>query len=355
MIQKIKLSKSLSYTLRSMPRGKKYPQPIANTCDLPFTHVSIDQNSDCFLCKCEGWLPIPVGKVSDFRTLDELWNSPIALTLQKDIKDKKFSWCAVSHCGVVDKSIANNKYSMSINIDDSCNLACPSCRRELYMLQAGPEFEKKTNDINHILEWLDKFNQPIGISLGGTGDALASQLIRNLIKNYRYKNGQTFIISTNGLLLKKIIPNSSIEPAISHFNISIDAGSQEVYEKVRRPGKWSVLMENLEWLFENKKQSNVDLNFVLQKENFRDIPAFLELCKKFNFDGNIMPLNDWGTWNSKPVPTPDAYTILNGTYIDHDVANPSHPEYAECMKMLNESREKKYTFLKISPYFSKLQ
>lgn len=338
-----------------MPRGKKYPQPIINTCDLPFTHVTIDFNSDCFLCKCDGWLPIPVGKVSDFQTLDELWSSPIARMLQNDIKDKKFSWCAVSHCGVVNKSIENNEYTININIDNSCNLACPSCRRELYMLESGPEFENKSKDMIHILKWLDKFDHPICISLGGTGDALASQIIRNFIKNYRYKNGQTFRITTNGLLLKKIIPHSSIRSAISHFAISIDAGSQEVYEKVRRPGKWSVLMENLEWLFANKKQSNVVLNFVLQKENFRDIPAFIKLCKTFGYNGNIAPLNDWGTWNSKPVPTPDAYTIANGTYIDHDVVNPSHPEYAECMKILNESREKNYNFLTISPYFSKLQ
>lgn len=336
-----------------MPRGGKYPQPIINTCDLPFTHVTIDQNSDCFLCNCAGWLPIPVGKVSDFQTLDEVWNSPIALMLQKDIKEKKFTWCAVSHCGVVDKSIVNNKYSMSISIDDSCNLACPSCRRELYMLEYGPEFEKKTNDINHILEWLDKFNQPIEISLGGTGDALASQLIRNLIRDYRHKKGQTFKITTNGLLLKKIIPNSSIRSAISNFSISVDAGSAEVYEKVRRPGKWSILLENLEWLFENKKQSNVILSFVLQKTNFRDIPAFLELCKKFNFDGSITPLNDWGTWNSRPVPTPDAYTIANGTYIDHDVINPLHPEHAECVKILKESRKRNCTFF--STYFDRFQ
>ena len=338
-----------------MPRGKKHPQPIINTCDLPFTHVSIDQNSDCFLCICEGWLPIPVGKVTDFDSLDELWSSPIAQLLQNDIKDKKFTWCAVSHCDVINKPIVNKMYSIAINIDDSCNIACPSCRRELYMLESGPEFESKMNDIIHILGWLEKFNHPINISLGGTGDALASQLLRNLIKNYSYKNGQTFGIRTNGLLLKKIIPHSSIREAISNFSISIDAGSKEVYEKVRRPGKWSILMENLKWLFENKKQSKVSLNFVLQKTNFRDIPAFIELCKTFGFNGNITPLNDWGTWNNGLVPTPDNYTIENGTYIDHDVIDPSHPEHADCLKILKDLREKHYPFINIHPYFSKFQ
>lgn len=355
IIQSIKLSKALSYTLRSIPRGKDHSDPIEYSCNLPFTHVTVDSNSDCFLCQCDGWLPIPVGKVLDFKTLEELWSSPIAHMLQKDIEQKKFSWCAVSRCGVTDYSINQPSYSIYINIDDSCNLACPSCRRELRMLEQGTEFENKTRDLSRVLEWLEKFEHPIIISLGGSGDALASQLCRDLIKNYHYKPTQTFRITTNGLLLKKVIEKSVIQPAIAVFSISVDAGSAEVYEQVRRPGKWSILIDNLEWLSKNKKNSKVGLSFVLQKTNFRDLPAFIELCKKYNFTGSIQPLNDWGTWNSKPVLNPDAYTIVNGTYLDHDVANPFHSDHADFIQVLNSARKKDYKFINFNPYFNKFK
>jgi hypothetical protein len=353
--QNIKLSPALNYTLRSMTRGKNYSGNITNSCNLPLTQVSVDANSDCFLCNCEGYLPVPVGKVNDFESLEQVWNSPIALMLQDDIQQKKFSWCAVTHCGIINQNIKNDNYSLSINIDDSCNLACPSCRRELRMLENGPEFEQKYKDLTRILEWLEKFNHPINISLGGTGDAFASQLIRNFIKNYKYKSGQTFTITTNGLLLKKVIVDSAIRPAITNISISIDAASKDVYEQVRRPGKWSVLMDNLTWLVDNRQNSRVNLNFVLQKTNFRDLPAFADLCRQLNFSGNIMALNDWGTWNTKPVVDPDEYTIVNGTYLDHDVAAPGHPEHSEFIQVLKSVREKNFKFLKFNSYFDKFK
>ena len=352
--QNLKLSKAQTYTLRSMPRGKQHKQPITNSCNIPFTHLTVDQNSDCFLCKCDGWLPIPIGKITDFESLEDAWNSPISKDLQADIQEKKFSWCAVEHCGVIDQNVVNSTYTLNINIDDSCNLACPSCRREPYMLEHGPKFDSKTADLTHILEWLEKFNHPITISLGGTGDALASKLMRNLIKNYCYKPGQQFRSTTNGLLLKKVIADSNMQSAISQFSISVDAGSKEVYEQVRRPGKWSALIENLEWLSNNRQQSKVTLNFVLQKTNFRDLPAFAQLCTQLKFGGNVQPLNDWGTWNSRPVVNPDAYTIANGTYVDHNVANSVHPEHTEFLTVLRNTREQ-HKNLHISPYFNKFK
>jgi hypothetical protein len=313
------------------------------------------QNSDCFLCHCEGWLPIPVGKVSDFESLEDVWNSPTAKMLQTDIEQKEFSWCAVTHCGILNNNIAKKNYTLAINIDDSCNLACPSCRRELRMLERGEDYDKKIKDVDRIMQWLDKFTHPIMISLGGTGDALASHIFRNLIKNYRYKDGQTFQITTNGLLLKKVISVSSIKDAISNFSVSVDAGTQEVYEDVRRPGKWSVLLENLLWLSENRGKSAVVLKFVVQNKNFKDLPAFVELCRRFSFVGSIQPLYDWGTWNSQPVLNPDAWTLQNGTFLDHDVADVNHPRHAEFVEVLHSVAKQNHKFINMNPYFNQFQ
>jgi MoaA/NifB/PqqE/SkfB family radical SAM enzyme len=201
---------------------------------------------------------------------------------------------------------------------------------------------------------IEQFDYPIDISLGGSGDALASHIIRHMIQNYCPKFGQSFEIATNGLLIKKIIPNSPIRDYISNFSISVDAASAEIYEQVRRPGKWKVLLENLKWLSINRGSSHVYLSFTVQKTNFRDIPAFVELCKQLKFHGSIQALNDWGTWNYAPVKNPDAYTIINGTYLDHDVANPTHPDHLEFLKVIR-SIYNENTNLNISPYFDKFK
>ena len=345
----IKLNRAFTHTLNSLPRGRLHKESITNSCQVPWHHVTVDFNSNILLCDCDAWLPIPVGKVDDFDSLEDIWNSDIAKFLQQNIEDKKYTWCAVEHCGVAKSNINQQKYTLNLNLDESCNLACPSCRREMRMLDSGPEYETKLNQLNHILRWLEKFEKPIHITLSGNGDPLASKIIRPLIRTYVPKLGQTIKLRTNGLLMKKLLDDSPMKSSITNYSISVDAGSGEVYEKVRRPGKWEILIDNLEWLKLNKNNAQVYLDFVIQKDNFKDLPKFIDLCKQFGFNGGVSPLFDWGTWNRTAVLEPDAYTIKNGTFLDHDVADPIQPEHLKFVKIINNYRTK----ISFSPYFTK--
>ena len=324
------LEQGYAYKLNNMPRGKNIKIPITNSCNVPYRHVVVDFNSNCLICECDGWLPIPVGKVTDFESLQDLFNSPIAQVLQQDIDDKKFTWCAVEYCNIKNQNIIKRKFELAINIDESCNLNCPSCRRDSIMHISGPEVERKQQDINRIMTWLKNFNEPIHIILSGNGDPLASNIIRPLIKNYQPKSTQTFRLFTNGLLLKKQLENSPLLPNITEFSISVDAGSAEVYEKVRLGGRWKVLLENLQYLKALQKENSVQLNFAVQNSNWHDLSNFVDLCLSHGFRANIHQLDDWGTWNSAPVDTPDSWTIVNGTYLDHNVLNRSHLNYTRC-------------------------
>jgi MoaA/NifB/PqqE/SkfB family radical SAM enzyme len=219
------------------------------------------------------------------------------------------------------------------------------------MLTSGPDYDKKISDLNRILTWLEHFDKNISINLAGSGDALASLIFRNFIKNYQHKPTQQFLISTNGLLLNKVMPGSQLLKSVQSYRISVDAGTKDVYENVRRPGKWEVLLNNLKWLKENRQRAAVTLNFVLQKDNYKDLSAFADLCEYHGFGGEIQPLNDWGTWNHTPVINPDAWTIANGTYLDHNIANVNHPEHQNFIQVLNNFRDKNYKCVKVNPLF----
>ena len=338
-----------------MPRGKNYSGTIPYSCAMPFYQISVDHNGDCFLCDCEGWLPIPVGKADEFDSLESIWNSPVAQELQQDIKEKKYTWCAVEHCGVNKQHITKQNYQLNIHIDDSCNLACPSCRRDMRMLNSGLEFDKKMLYLENILIWLKKFKRNLVVSLGGTGDPLASQILRPLILNYEPLDTQQFVIATNGLLLKKLMPESKIKNFVKRYSISIDAASEQVYENVRRPGKWKNLIENLEWISQNRNNSDIVLNFVVQRDNYQDLPAFVELCNRLNTRGLISPLNDWGTWNSRVVSNPDEYTIKNGCYIDHNVLDTAHPEHQQFINTWKSITADPPTFINILPFFNQFK
>ena len=353
-MQELNLDTSYAYKLKSLPRGDVLTTAITNTCNIPYKAITIDYNSNCLICTCDGYLPIPVGKVEEFNSIAEVFNSPIAKKLQQDVTDQKFTWCAVNHCGIKDKNILSTKYRLAINIDESCNLHCPSCRREQIMHIDGPEIEGKKQDLEKITSWLAEFDEPIHIILSGNGDPLASHVIRPFFNNYQPKNNQTFGLFTNGLLIKKQLEKSLVLPNITEFIISVDAGSEIVYENIRRGGNWNVLMDNFNFLNEKNKNRIVKLNFAVQKNNYKDLYNFVELCRRYGFSGNIHQLDDWGTWNYDTVENPDTWTITNGTYIEHAVLNSTHPEHNKCIDILIDIANQKNSFIHFTAIIKKL-
>ena len=104
---------------------------IRFSCNYPEKVLSIDNQGNCFLCECDGWLPISAGHITDFNSIEEIWQSPIAKALHKDIViDKNFTWCSVDYCGIRDRNKQTERYLININIDESCNLQCPTCRSQ---------------------------------------------------------------------------------------------------------------------------------------------------------------------------------------------------------------------------------
>jgi hypothetical protein len=195
-----KLEPQYIYKLLSIPRGSTTLIPVGNKCNVPFYTIVIDYLGNCMLCDCDGWLPLPVGQVQDFASIDEVLSCDAAKMLQDDVGNGNFSWCAVDHCGIRDHDCIRTQVSLSINIDESCNLRCPSCRRESIMITSGPEYDKKLKDVTTILNWLEKYDQPIHITMSGNGHPLASLVIRPIVQNFQPKANQTFTLFTNGLL-----------------------------------------------------------------------------------------------------------------------------------------------------------
>ena len=299
-----------SWNIESLRSNNTLPVPNEAVCEVPKYIVSVNPDGQCFLCSCEIWLPLTVGHINEFNSLEEMWNSPIAIAIQEDVANKKYSHCAVSRCGILTNNINGilgwedgkiSAYQIGINIDNSCNLACPSCRKEIVNYTSGPVFEEKQKAIYHLLDLLEKFDKPCVIRTSG-GDALASTILRPLFTKTKLKDNQSFYLQTNGLLMQKVLPGSKMLESLAEISISVDAGSKEVYENVRRPGKFSILEENLQWLVDHRSLFRPDfranLTFTIQKENALDVLNFAALCKKYNLRGNIQGLEDWGTWSN---------------------------------------------------------
>lgn len=338
------------YTLKTLPRGKD-SEPINNNCNRPFKAVEIDMFTNCNLCVCTGWLPKPVGKITDFERLEDIWNNPIAQEIQNNVSAKEFTWCAVEHCGIKQNNIDEPHYQVVFAIDDSCNLQCPSCRREKRMYTSGPLYEEKLLAMQHAVNLLNKFQERVHILFNCSGDPLASPLSRPFLQSYEGNDQQTFTLFTNGLLMKKLLPSTTIFKRITKYWISVDAGSKQVYEKVRIGGSWKILMENFDFLQTNNLSSLVNLFFVVQKNNYHDILNFENLCKHYDFTGTLTSLDDWGTWIADTVPTPDDWTLKHGTFRDNNVLNPKHKDYNECVALIKKIKSSR---VELSPRLMEL-
>lgn len=311
------------YSYDTMPRNKDLGYVIKNHCDKPSKTLLIDWKGDCFLCDCEAWLPISVGKITDFDSLEQIWNNDTAISLQKDIAGKKYSHCAVESCGILDNDILFPHYTVSINIDESCNLWCPSCRKQKTMITSGPEYEKKLAWSKHIVKLLESFEHPTKIIMSGNGDVMASNIMRPLIHNFQPKSNHKIKLFTNGLLLRKQLENNPVLNHIDDYLLSIDAGSKDVYEKVRLGGRWDILLDNFDFLKDHARLcgAQVSLTFVVQSANHHDMINFANLCLQYGFDGGFTKLNDWGTWK-----------YFNEQDVIGNISHPNHDQAIENLK-----------------------
>jgi MoaA/NifB/PqqE/SkfB family radical SAM enzyme len=303
---------------------------ISNQCNFPESVVSIDTQGECFLCRCDAWLPISVGNIMDFKNFDDIWESDRAKQLQADVRQKKFTYCSVDYCGIREEHQLQDPKWISINIDESCNLRCPSCRSSLINFTKGSEFDRKIRMANHISEMLSNYDKHCLINMSGNGDPFASLVYRPLILNTEPNTKHEYRMMTNGLLLKKLLHKTKILPSIKEYNISVDAGNRSTYERVRLGGTWDVLVDNLRWLKQNVNKK-ITLNFVLQNDNWTSLRDFQQLLEELDIWGWITRLEDWGTWQGPK------FKINN-------VLDASHPNHQQCMKVLESLNYQKLNY-----------
>jgi radical SAM protein with 4Fe4S-binding SPASM domain len=93
--------------------------------------------------------------------------------------------------------------------------------------------------------------------------------------------GASVLITTNGsLLTPENIDRILNSTYVRQVAVSVDAGTPETYEAVRKGGKWELLMGNLSALIEERRERGlmrplVSTNFVVMRSNFTELPAYI--------------------------------------------------------------------------------
>jgi pyruvate-formate lyase-activating enzyme len=318
-------------------------------CPMPFTYLSTGWKGSAHLCSCPGWVPFPVGNVLEAEGPDEVWNSEAAVEIRRSILDGDFSYCSRTLCypisaqklprrdeiddpvmrGYIDNhttTLPEPPHVVELNYDATCNLACPSCRTEIITAKADEQdtYARATDRV--ILPLLKGAK---GLYLSGGGEALASKHYRSILSRLNraeYPNLSIHLL-TNGQLVTPqrwgLLPHLS--EMVGVLSVSIDAAQAETYEKLRRPGKWEPLLANLEFVAELRRSGRLRslcINFVVQKDNFRQMLDFTELGKRLGADCVwFQRVVNYGAYDQE-------------TFAEVDVFSPDHPEHAELLAIL---------------------
>lgn len=307
----------------------------ANTkkkCSMPFKRMDVMPNGDVYLC-IKDWVNDygPVGNLQ-IQSLEEIWKGKDAENFRKTVTDGSYSYCNATRCAWLcedhedsplqeeEPKLPDKPEFLNTAYDLTCNLSCPSCRKEIIV---------DDNYLRH--EYLRKKIEEAGqikeIVLIGSGDPFSSPHARKWLRD-GVKTADSIYVHTNAILLKNkwnTLPKETQEK-IKRIEVSIDATTEETYMITRRGGDWDVLQENLEFISNMRKNNQIDwvkFSFVVYSENYKEMPDFVKMGIKYSVDEvYFSKVEDWGSFGC-------------GSFEGYDVTLENHKDHKDFLSVLN--------------------
>lgn len=184
----------------------------------------------------------------------------------------------------------------NIWVSGKCNLRCPTC---YYISQNPRSFDHGDFiDINKFELVINKYAPFIENVLLSGGEPLLHPKLDVLIKIVK-KNGLLLHVSTNGILIKRMI---KLMKSLDYINISLDGYNYETYKHFRGGTKeqFEDILSGLRLLRDN--EIKFDISFLLTEENFDQIYEMIEFA--YNIKPNRIVFHNYnphGTQNFRPI------------------------------------------------------
>jgi len=164
----------------------------------------------------------------------------------------------------------------------ACNYRCPRCPRTA-LTHEGVTGSLCNELFDKLFAEAAKHKLP-SITFSHGGEPLMRNDLAELMAKARNAGIVDRMIHTNGYLLDYRRSAELIESGLTKINISIDATSPEVYDRVRPGGDYQTVVDNVEGFLREKKKSGksyprVRVSFVVSEENRHEQKKFYELWK----------------------------------------------------------------------------
>lgn len=176
---------------------------------------------------------------------------------------------------------AGRPFKLKFESSTICNLKCVMCplthklKRKIGVLKFE-NFKKVFDEV-----------RPVYLNLTGLGETLMNKDIFDIIK-YARRNNAYVKLDTNATLLNKENIEKLISSDPTFISVSLDGATKKVYESIRIGANFEKVIENIKNLvrYRNSVNSNTKIHvfFVLQKNNFYELPNLIKLCEDIGID-----------------------------------------------------------------------
>jgi len=292
-------------------------------CSLIEKHLVVDRDANVFGC----FGSVYFGNLLVDGELDDIYHSVFARIIKLSSLNGSYCLCNLGEgcsCITLSEKKTLNKFvspkvpeSMINSIDQSCNLCCKSCRNKFYVM--SDTTHKKINLISNKLISSNYLNQTNTLIIAGMGEVLYSPYYRQLLESGLQR--ESIRIVSNGTLFNQDNWNWLKDKyKIIDVEVSVDAATAETYQKLRG-ANFNKLLENLKMLGKLHREGKIRkyiFNFVIQRDNFREMPDFVRLAKTLGVDSiNFQHMNNFG--NLKKKQFLEKRLIINNEYFDHEL------------------------------------
>jgi|TARA_B110000495_G_C22915088_1_gene534493 organic radical activating enzyme len=327
-------------------------------CAVPFTSMEIHDRAR-FLC-CASWLKKYLPEES---SPVDAWNSTEANDIRDSILDGSYKHCDSLQCpmlhqletvGPVAKiqplyhknNIPSQLQSklddykngtltptiIQFSFDRTCNLACPSCRVELFTAS-----KKKITEVEATIQEIEDSygNTTTTLYITGSGDPFISVGFRNFLRNFdktKWPKLNNIHLHTNATKWNKKMWDSmpNIHRYVKSCEISIDAATKDTYEnKTRLGGKWDELIENLKFISTIPSLVRIKPSFVVQQKNYKEMKMFYDLMASI-----FVTTKDLAVYYGKIT---NWKTFSDEAFKKEKVWDTNHPEFHEFVEEVNRT------------------
>lgn len=269
-------------------------------------------------CCCTAFVEEKIGNLV-MDNFTEIWGSWIHKILCLSANNKTYTFCDSQKCpllmnknrcsydqmdwrGDSYKKMERHPRTLLISIDRSCNLACTSCRNEI--------IREKNENLQLSMIMADKIISDILPHtdfwvLAGNGEIFVSPVYKKIYESDASRYPSKMRILTNGILFdkEKWEDINRGRNSCVYLTVSVDAATAETYAKIRKFGNFTILLRNLEFaskLRQEGKLSYLQISFVVQRLNYREMPEFVNLAKCLKADKAFFTqIVNWGTYSEE--------------------------------------------------------